>query len=175
MQEETTNVTEELTKDVWDSLKDLLNWGLHIGEGENAIHVTVGLLFTIIIAFIITSFLLKWFFKLITHKMDGEGKLKFHTIYRFIKYLVYIIVIVVTMSSAGIDITLLITASAVVFVGLGLALQDLFQDVIGGVFILIDKSLRAGDIIEVDGKVGKVFEIKLRTTLALTRDDKREC
>jgi len=172
MQEETTNVTEELTKDVWDSLKDLLNWGLHIGEGENAIHVTVGLLFTIIIAFIITSFLLKWFFKLITHKMDGEGKLKFHTIYRFIKYLVYIIVIVVTMSSAGIDITLLITASAVVFVGLGLALQDLFQDVIGGVFILIDKSLRAGDIIEVDGKVGKVFEIKLRTTLALTRDDK---
>ncbi len=29
-----------------------------------------------------------------------------------------------------------------------------------------------GDIVEVDGKVGKVFEIKLRTTRAITRDDK---
>jgi len=55
---------------------------------------------------------------------------------------------------------------------LGLALQELFQDLIGGIFIIIDKSLRVGDIVEVDGKVGKVFEIKLRTTRAITRDDK---
>ena len=72
----------------------------------------------------------------------------------------------------GIDITILITASAALFVGLGLALQELFQDIIGGIFIIVDKSLRVGDIIEVDGKVGKVFEIKLRTTRAITRDDK---
>ncbi|MEN8797872.1 MAG: mechanosensitive ion channel domain-containing protein, partial [Flavobacteriaceae bacterium] len=70
------------------------------------------------------------------------------------------------------DITLLITASAVLFVGLGLALQDLFQDVIGGIYMLLDKSLQVGDIIEVDGKVGKVIEIELRSTRALTRDDK---
>jgi len=76
------------------------------------------------------------------------------------------------MSAAGIDITILITASAALFIGLGLALQELFQDLIGGVFIILDKSLRVGDIIEVDEKVGKVFEIKLRTTRAITRDDK---
>jgi len=76
------------------------------------------------------------------------------------------------MSAAGIDITILITASAALFVGLGLALQEIFQDIIGGIFILVDKSLRVGDIVEVDNKVGKVFEIKLRTTRAITRDDK---
>lgn len=76
------------------------------------------------------------------------------------------------MSAAGINITILLTASAALFVGLGLALQEIFQDVIGGIFIIVDKSLSVGDIIEVDGKVGKVFEIKLRTTRCITRDDK---
>jgi len=36
----------------------------------------------------------------------------------------------------------------------------------------LDKSLLVGDIIEVEDKVGKVIEIKLRTTRAITRDDK---
>ena len=76
------------------------------------------------------------------------------------------------MSAAGINITILLTASAALFVGLGLALQELFQDIIGGIFIIVDKSLSVGDIVEVDGKVGRVFEIKLRTTRCITRDDK---
>jgi len=72
----------------------------------------------------------------------------------------------------GINITPFLAASAALLVGLGLALQDLFQDIIGGIFIILDKSLLVGDIIEVEGKVGKVLEIKLRTTRAITRDDK---
>jgi len=79
---------------------------------------------------------------------------------------------VITLSASGIDVTVLLTASAALFVGLGLALQDLFTDIIGGIFIMVDKSLSVGDVIEIDGKVGRVFEIKLRTTRALTRDDK---
>ena len=68
--------------------------------------------------------------------------------------------------------TVLLTASAVLFVGLGLALQELFQDIIGGIFIIVDKSLLVGDVIEINGKVGKVIEIRLRTTRCITRDDK---
>ncbi len=62
-----------------------------------------------------------------------EDKLKFISIFKFIKYVVYIVVILITMSAAGINITILITASAALFVGLGLALQELFQDIIGGI------------------------------------------
>lgn len=110
--------------------------------------------------------------KFFTRKMENDDKLKFISVFKFIKYVVYIVVVLITMSAAGIDITILITASAALFVGLGLALQELFQDIIGGIFIIIDKSLRVGDIIEINGRVGKVFEIKLRTTRAITRDDK---
>ena len=57
-------------------------------------------------------------------------------------------------------------------VGVGLALQTFFQDVISGIFILIDQSVHVGDIIEIDGKGGRVEEIKIRTTRAVTIDNK---
>lgn len=155
-----------------ESIKEFLNWGLHIGEGEKSINITIGLLLILTLTFFLTSFILKSIRNFITRKMEGEDRLKFVSIFTFIKYVVYITVILLTMSAAGINITVLITASAVLFVGLGLALQELFQDIIGGIFIIVDKSLQVGDIVEVDGKVGKVVEIKLRTTLAVTRDDK---
>ncbi|MBT8307450.1 MAG: mechanosensitive ion channel, partial [Maribacter sp.] len=154
------------------SIQEFLNLGLHFGEGDKSVHITIGLLLTITIAFIITSFVLKWMRMIFTRKMNQDDKLKFISVFKFIKYMAYVVVVLITVSMAGIDITILITASAALFVGLGLALQELFQDIIGGIFIITDKSLSVGDIIEVDGKVGKVFEIKLRTVRAITRDDK---
>ena len=171
-QEESTKITEIIEEDIWGSIQDFLNMGIHIGEGDKSVDITVGLLLTITVAFIATSFILKWMRHIITRKMVQDDKLKFISIFKFIKYAAYVVVVLITVSMAGIDITILITASAALFVGLGLALQELFQDVIGGIFIIVDKSLSVGDIIEVDSKVGKVFEIKLRTVRAITRDDK---
>ena len=172
MQETGSNIKEFVEEDVWGSLQDLLNWGLHLGEGDNSIHVTIGLLLLLTIAIVTTNFLLKLLRRLFTRKMTNEDKLKFISIFKFIKYVVYVIVLLATMSAAGINVTVILTASAALFVGLGLALQELFQDIIAGILIMVDKSLQVGDIVEVDGKVGKVFEIKLRTTRAITRDDK---
>lgn len=172
MQEGLSKVEEIIEEDIWGSIKEFLDLGLHVGSGQNRIDITVGLLLLLTVAFIITTFLLKWLRMLLTRRMEADDKLKFISVFKFIRYVVYVVVILLTMSAAGIDITLLLTASAALFVGLGLALQDIFQDIIGGIFIITDKSVHVGDIVEVDGKVGKVFEIKLRTTRAITRDDK---
>ena len=171
-QDREKDIKEIIEKDIWGSIQEFLNWGFHYGEGSHSIHITIGLLLLLTVAFLITGFLLKWFRKFFTRKMDQEDKDKFISIFKFIKYVVYLVVILLTMSAAGINVTVILTASAALFVGLGLALQELFQDVIGGIFIIVDKSLRVGDIVEVNGRVGRVFEIKLRTTRALTRDDK---
>ncbi|PCJ98420.1 MAG: mechanosensitive ion channel protein MscS [Flavobacteriaceae bacterium] len=171
-EEEPNKVIEILEKDIWGAIKEFLNFGFHFGEGDKSIHITVGLLLTFILAFVFTQFVLKWLSRLFTRKMEQDDKLKFRSVFKFIKYVVYVAVVLIIMSGSGLDITILITASAALFVGLGLALQEIFQDVIGGIFIIVDKSLSVGDIIEVDDKIGKVFEIKLRTTRAITRDDK---
>ena len=172
MQAKGEEIKEILEQDVWGSIKEFLNLGFHIPAGEGEIHLTVGLLLLLISAFLITSYFMKWLRKFLTRKMERDDKLKFVSVFKFIKYVVYMVVILLTLNAAGINVTVILTASAAFFVGLGLALQELFQDIIGGVMIIVDKSLHVGDVVEVDGKVGKVFEIKLRTTRAITRDDK---
>ena len=172
MQDKTLPVKEFVEKDLWEGVKEFWNFGLHLGEGNNSINITVGLLITLVLVLLGTSIILKSLRNLFTRKMEDEDRLKFFSIFKYVRYLIYVVVILLTMSAAGIDITLLITASAALFVGVGLALQELIQDVIAGILILVDKSLRVGDIVELEGKIGKVFEIKLRSTRALTRDDK---
>ena len=159
-------------KEFLEKLKDILNWGIHVGEGDKGIHLTLGLLLLLLFTILITNLVLRLVRGFVTRRMEREDKLKFISIFQFLKYAIYLVVVLLTLSAAGIDITLLITASAALFVGLGLALQDLFQDIIGGIYILLDKTLQVGDVIEVDGRVGRVEEIKLRTTRAHTPSDK---
>jgi len=176
VQEEVEKVVDKIEEvvvgDIWGSILDFLGLGFHFGTGSAEINVTIGLVLTLVISFVIASFVLKISRKFYTRKLDEEDKLKFVSVFKFIKYITYIIVFFVILSMTGINITPFLAASAALLVGLGLALQDLFQDIIGGIFIILDKSLLVGDIIEVEEKVGQVIEIKLRTTRAVTRDDK---
>ncbi|MFT5248996.1 MAG: small-conductance mechanosensitive channel [bacterium] len=167
-----TSVEEVVKEDIWGNIEKFLDYGIHFGEGDHKIHITVGLILALLFSLVIANFILKWTRKLVTRKLDLADKNKFISIFRFISHITYIIVFFFILSQSGINITPFLAASAALLVGLGLALQDLFQDVIGGVFIILDKSLLVGDVIEVEGKVGKVIEIKLRTTRAITRDDK---
>ncbi|MDH3698921.1 MAG: mechanosensitive ion channel, partial [Flavobacteriaceae bacterium] len=115
-------------KEFLQKAKETLNWGIHLGEGDKSIHLTLGLFLLLIVAILITNTLLRLIRGVVTRRMEREDKLKFFSIFQFIKYAIYLIVVLFTLSAAGINITLLITASAALFVGLGLALQDLFQD-----------------------------------------------
>lgn len=175
MQDQTTKekVTEVIEQDIWGMLQEFWNFTLfsYNISGEK-ISITIGLIILVVLAFLLTSVVLRIIRSFITSKLMEEDKMKFISVFKFIKYFVYLAVILITLSSAGVDVTILLTASAALFVGIGLALQELFQDVIGGVFIILDKSLLVGDVIEMEGRVARVFEIKLRTTRALTRDDK---
>jgi small-conductance mechanosensitive channel len=132
----------------------------------------VGTLLLLTVSFIATSYILGLTRKIYTRNLSETDTLKFISVFKFIKYLAYVIVVFAVMSFSGVNVTPFLAASAALLVGVGLALQELFQDVLGGIFIMLDKSLQAGDIIEVEGKVGRVVDIRLRTTRALTRDDK---
>lgn len=171
--EEVDQVKEVIKEDVWGTIQDFLNYTLiNFGTEENPIRITVWVILLVVVAFLLTNIVMRGVRLFFTRKMEEPDKLKFISVFKFIRYLVYVVVVLVTLSSAGIDITILLTASAALFVGLGLALQELFQDIIGGLFIIIDKSLLVGDVVEMEGRVGRVIDIKLRTTRLLTRDDK---
>ena len=173
MQENVTDkIKEVVEEDIWGLIKEFLNFGFHFGEGDNRVNITIGLLLIVIASFLVASFILKWVRHIYTRNMEETDKRKFVSVFKFIKYITYIVVIFSVLSVAGINVTPFIAASAALLIGVGLALQELFQDIIAGILIMLDKSLLVGDIIELDGKVGRVIDIKLRTTLAVTRDDK---
>ena len=95
-----------------------------------------------------------------------------HAILQIMKYIVYIVVILVSFEIVGIKLTLLLAGSAALLVGLGLGLQQIFQDIMSGIAILFEGSLKVGDIVEIqDNLIGKVIEIGLRTSKLETRDN----
>jgi small-conductance mechanosensitive channel len=173
MQQGVDQVKEVIEEDIWGTIQEFLNYSLiSAGTEENSIRITVWVILLVVVVFLLTNVVMRGIRTFFTRKMEEPDKLKFISVFKFIRYLVYVVVVIVTLSSAGIDLTILLTASAALFVGLGLALQEFFQDIIGGLFIITDKSLLVGDVVEMEGRVGRVIDIKLRTTRLLTRDDK---
>jgi small-conductance mechanosensitive channel len=148
---------------------DLLNYKFAIGSSVSFTPKTILL---VIIVLIITFFLLKVLRKIIYRALSNDTKIKFKSLFSFINYFVYTIVTLIVLQNVGVNLTAIFAASAALLVGVGLALQTFIQDIISGVFILVDKSVLVGDIIEVDGQIGQVENIKLRTTRAVTRENK---
>jgi len=152
-----------------DKLLVFFNYQIKIG---NDILLTPKSIVVIIIVFSFTYLFLKLFRKIAFRTLNNDTKLKFKGILTFFNYLVYLIVILITLDNVGVKVSAIFAASAALLVGIGLALQTLIQDVFSGISILADKTVHVGDVIQIDGQVGRVENIMLRTTRAVTRDNK---
>jgi small-conductance mechanosensitive channel len=93
-----------------------------------------------------------------------------HSVFQLVQYAIWVIVVLLTMEGLGFQITPLLFGSAALLVGIGLGLQEVFKDLVSGIILLFDGTIRVSDIIEVDGFVGRVQEIRLRASEIETRD-----
>ncbi|KJD34968.1 mechanosensitive ion channel protein MscS [Tamlana sedimentorum] len=171
-------IEETITESsIWEKFVSFLEFKIldfTYGSGEDAHAIVLRVKYVLLVSLVLiaTTYFLRVFKKLVTRKMPNEDKVKFNTVFSFARWIIYIIVLLVVLDSIGFNVTAIFAASAALLIGIGLALQTLFQDIISGIFILIDQSVHVGDIIEIDGKIGRVEEIKLRTTRAVTIDNK---
>lgn len=92
------------------------------------------------------------------------------SVFQLVQYVIWVVVILLTLEGLGFQITLLLAGSAALLVGIGLGLQEVFKDFISGIILLFDGTIRVSDVIEVDGFVGQVKEIRLRASEVETRD-----
>jgi small conductance mechanosensitive channel len=86
---------------------------------------------------------------------------------RIVNISVIIIGITIGLKIAGIDLTAIIAAGAF---GMGFALQDLITNFIAGIMILAARHYTIGDIIKVNGIMGKIVEIQTRATIVRNFD-----
>lgn len=155
-------------KDIEFTFRELLNFKLFtVGKAD----ISVSSLIFLVIFMLALNFIVKLIRKLIYRSQKLDESKKF-TIFSLIKYVLYVVGFILGMNMIGINVSVLMGASAALLVGIGLGLQNIFSDFVSGIVLLLDSSIKVGDIIEVDNLVCQVKEINLRTTTVLTRDDK---
>ncbi|MDX1768781.1 MAG: mechanosensitive ion channel [Arenibacter troitsensis] len=94
-----------------------------------------------------------------------------YALYQIIKYVIWVIAIGLILESIGIQLTLFLAGSAALLVGVGLGLQQTFNDIVSGIILLSEKSIKINDILEIDGDIVEIQEIGLRTSRGLNRND----
>ena len=101
-------------------------------------------------------------------KVDKSNR---NSLFQIIKYILWIISFSLILDTIGINVTVLLAGSAALLVGIGLGLQQTFNDVISGIMLLIEGTTKAGDILEIDNDIVMLDSIGLRTSMGLNRDD----
>jgi small-conductance mechanosensitive channel len=80
--------------------------------------------------------------------------------------------VVLALGSIGIDLTAFAVFSGAIGVGVGFGLQRVVSNLVSGVILLLDRSIKPGDVIEIDNTYGSVIALNARYASVQTRDGK---
>jgi small-conductance mechanosensitive channel len=89
---------------------------------------------------------------------------------KFLRAFLVVLGVLISLPAIGIDLTLLSVFGGALGVGIGLGLQKLAANYIAGFAILLDKSIKLGDMVTVDGKFGTVIEVTSRYVVVRSLD-----
>ncbi len=156
------------------SLKETLNEILEfklINIGEYVL--TVNKVLTIILILLVAKLVLNRIKKILfrSNKFTNFDSGSLYSLTQIVSYIYWLLVIVIVLDSLGLKITALLTGSAALLVGVGIGLQQTFNDFISGIILLLEGATRVNDVLEIDGEVVQIKQIGLRTSEGLNRDN----
>ena len=142
---------------------EIAGYSLNLAKLLTAIFILLGA--KVLIRVIHRAFLKRFFYR------KGIDIGRQFAIYTFIKYILYTGALLWSLSMIGIHLSVLWAGAAALLVGIGLGLQQTFNDLVSGIILLIEGTVDVGDVIIVDGLVGTVKSIGIRTSKVDTRDE----
>ncbi|SNR31528.1 mechanosensitive ion channel family protein [Lutibacter flavus] len=151
-----------------ETINNILNFEL-FSLGEYTIKVSK--LVTILLIFMVTKLVLWLINKALFRKYTTLDSGTSYALFKIIKYVIWVVAIAFIFENIGIKVTILLAGSAALLVGVGLGLQQTFNDIISGIILLTERSIKIDDVLEIDNDVVKILSIGLRTSKALNRDD----
>ncbi len=143
---------------------EILRIGAHVFRVYNVLYI--------LFILAITKFIL-WISKKAVNRssrFDEYDQGNIYALFQILTYVIWIISFTVILETIGIKMNVLLAGSAALLVGVGLGLQQTFNDIISGIILLFEGTTKVGDILEVDGDVIKIQNIGLRTSKAINRD-----
>jgi len=144
-----------------------------VGDG-NFWQFTPSKILTVIVIFLLAQ-IITWIltqialFSLFKRRHIDQGS-RF-AINQLLKYLIYFIATIIAIEGMGIDMTLILGGAAALLVGVGLGLQQTFNDFFSGLVLLFERSVSVGDVMNVGGEIGTVKKIGLRSSIIETRSN----
>lgn len=149
---------------------EFLNFDLvNIGEYQIRVYSLVSILLIYSITKIALWLMQKTIFR--EHRFRNFDKGSSYALFQIIRYIIWVIAAGFILEAIGIKVTVLIAGSAALLVGVGLGLQQTFNDIVSGIILLSEQSIKIDDVLEIDGDVVRIQSIGLRTSKGLNRDD----
>ena len=140
-----------------------------IGSGN----MTVWKLFMAVCSVLLTVAAANWISEMIeqtiTDAKSLTGNIKV-VLGRVVRIFLMVIAVIIGLGTVGIDLTILSVFGGALGVGLGFGLQKIASNYVSGFIILLDKSVKIGDLVTVGGFTGKVTEINTRFTVVRSLD-----
>ncbi|MBR6619141.1 MAG: mechanosensitive ion channel, partial [Clostridia bacterium] len=118
-------------------------------------------LLSLVVAFVV-GYVVKFIINAIKLK-NNRSQTLLQLFGKFLVYAIYIAGIVVALGCFGIDTTAILVGAGVIGIFIGFGAQSLVEDIITGLFIVLEGEFVIGDIITIDGFRGEVKSIGLRT------------
>lgn len=89
---------------------------------------------------------------------------------KMLRIFLLIFAFLIALDTAGIDLTVLAVFGGALGVGLGFGLQKVVSNFVSGLILLMDRSIKPGDVVEVSGTYGRINKLAARYTSVITRD-----
>ena len=89
------------------------------------------------------------------------------------KYLVIILALTWILQLIGINIQNIVISLGIVGIAVGFASKDIVSNFISGLFVITDKQIEVGKVIEVDGQKGTIKKVGFRNTYLINQDQHR--
>jgi small-conductance mechanosensitive channel len=157
-------------QEIAGALDAVVNYTFSIGGQE----VSVADLFVVLVILGVTWGVSRLIRRALTRLMrrrgvEDEGTIAVTT--RILHYAIMAVGLLTGLDQVGINLSALFAAGAVFAVGVGFALQNLSENFVSGVILLFERSIKPGDVVEVDGTTVRVLKMGMRTTLCRNRED----
>ncbi len=94
-----------------------------------------------------------------------------HAARRLVHYAVMLVALAIALETVGLSLNALFAAGAIFAIGIGFAMQNISQNFVSGMILLFERTIKPGDILEVEGVVVRVEALGMRATLVRTRSD----
>lgn len=147
----------------------------HIAIDLGDLHISLWLIlqavFIIGVLFTLARFLSRTTSRRIAANTDLSPSMRVLTV-KFLQMILYGAAFFIGLKAVGVDLTGLAVLSGAIGVGLGFGLQKVVSNLVSGVIILLDKSIKPGDVISLGETFGWIDSLGARYVSVVTRDGK---